>query len=593
MKNFKRKEVKGFTIIELVVVIAVIAILAAVLIPTFSNLVKKANMSADMQVVKNMNTALTTDEIINGKPSTVVEAQEVLIANGISNFKTHDNNNQYYWLGSDNRIILWDKVELEVTYPEEYKKLFKGINEVSNSWSLLDEDYDVIVVTPEEGQSIRSALLASVQSAEDGAIIKLPEDSVVDMGEKGLSFLGSYMKNDGGTGKNLTIDLNGGKLESLTPYSDGRYYGTTIPAGGSLTLINGEIEAAGYINGFNVLSGAHLIMRNVEMTVAEGDAIFPSGDASEVVLENCKIIAGANYGIATNNRMSDNIYIKITSTEIQAGSCGLLVNVPCDVLIEDSTITGGGWGVFIRSGHAEIINSTIKTTDGDVGANDSRYNTSCEYFAYNGSDADIPYWGQGAQVPYAPLIVGDYASHNAYNHDTSCTLTNVKIENINPEKIPDIVVAARPEGKDVVINYDNDTNVGKVVIYGEGYVRDKFVGLDGKTYGINHTFAHNGTITINGTAKTYTGTVVSPIVSKTFDNRYTIPEAVGTFEAYKSHSISVLNVEVDGVNILEEFKAFYAEQGFVLTDAQWATATFAAGSTANKIKTITYDSSAE
>lgn len=32
----------GFTIVELVIVIAVIAILAAVLIPTFSNLVKKA-----------------------------------------------------------------------------------------------------------------------------------------------------------------------------------------------------------------------------------------------------------------------------------------------------------------------------------------------------------------------------------------------------------------------------------------------------------------------------------------------------------------------------------------------------------------------
>ena len=38
---FMHKSKKGFTIVELVIVIAVIAILAAVLIPTFSNLVKK------------------------------------------------------------------------------------------------------------------------------------------------------------------------------------------------------------------------------------------------------------------------------------------------------------------------------------------------------------------------------------------------------------------------------------------------------------------------------------------------------------------------------------------------------------------------
>ena len=52
MKKFKRK---GFTIVELVIVIAVIAILSAVLIPTISNLVKKANLAADEQAIVNMN----------------------------------------------------------------------------------------------------------------------------------------------------------------------------------------------------------------------------------------------------------------------------------------------------------------------------------------------------------------------------------------------------------------------------------------------------------------------------------------------------------------------------------------------------------
>lgn len=45
----KKLNKKGFTIVELVIVIAVIAILAAVLIPTFSNVVEKAKDSKAMQ----------------------------------------------------------------------------------------------------------------------------------------------------------------------------------------------------------------------------------------------------------------------------------------------------------------------------------------------------------------------------------------------------------------------------------------------------------------------------------------------------------------------------------------------------------------
>ncbi len=45
----KKSNKKGFTIVELVIVIAVIAILAAVMIPTFSGIIAKANQSAVLQ----------------------------------------------------------------------------------------------------------------------------------------------------------------------------------------------------------------------------------------------------------------------------------------------------------------------------------------------------------------------------------------------------------------------------------------------------------------------------------------------------------------------------------------------------------------
>ena len=57
----KRTDKKGFTIVELVIVIAVIAILAAVLIPNISKLVRKANESSDLSLVRNLNTALSLE----------------------------------------------------------------------------------------------------------------------------------------------------------------------------------------------------------------------------------------------------------------------------------------------------------------------------------------------------------------------------------------------------------------------------------------------------------------------------------------------------------------------------------------------------
>ena len=64
MKNTKKR---GFTIVELVIVIAVIAILASVLIPTFSNVVAKAKASAALQNASAAWTAYLADKAFNGE----------------------------------------------------------------------------------------------------------------------------------------------------------------------------------------------------------------------------------------------------------------------------------------------------------------------------------------------------------------------------------------------------------------------------------------------------------------------------------------------------------------------------------------------
>ena len=50
-----RKTKKGFTVVELVIVIAVIAVLAAILIPTFISLDSRAKKASDQSLVKNLN----------------------------------------------------------------------------------------------------------------------------------------------------------------------------------------------------------------------------------------------------------------------------------------------------------------------------------------------------------------------------------------------------------------------------------------------------------------------------------------------------------------------------------------------------------
>lgn len=52
---------KGFTLVELVVVIAVIVILSAILIPTFSNVIEKANEAAKVSDLKTAKTELSTE----------------------------------------------------------------------------------------------------------------------------------------------------------------------------------------------------------------------------------------------------------------------------------------------------------------------------------------------------------------------------------------------------------------------------------------------------------------------------------------------------------------------------------------------------
>ena len=96
-----RRKKSGFTIVELVIVIAVIAILSAILVPIISDVIGNAQVAKDTQLVHDLNTALAMDTSTDGH-ATMHSALQAVAKNGYDVGKITAQ-------ASDNRI-LWDSV---------------------------------------------------------------------------------------------------------------------------------------------------------------------------------------------------------------------------------------------------------------------------------------------------------------------------------------------------------------------------------------------------------------------------------------------------------------------------------------------------
>ncbi len=158
-----KRNKKGFTIIELVVVIAVIAILAAVLIPTFSSIIKKANTSADIQAVNTMNKYLAIEEVTGNK--TIVDVYDALKEGGMTAKDYHPltSNTYFFWDSALNRIVYTDDT-YTVIYPDEYKgNKFAS----ANKWYSLSGEINAEEVKPTTSTSNNQTTIKyEVTSAE-------------------------------------------------------------------------------------------------------------------------------------------------------------------------------------------------------------------------------------------------------------------------------------------------------------------------------------------------------------------------------------------------------------------------------------------
>ena len=240
MRNTNKK---GFTIVELVIVVAVIAILAAVLIPTFSSIIKKANAANDTVVAKNMNTALAEYSALNGKPETFDEVLAAIEEAGyvLANLNAKAQGNLYGWDKTNNQIVYIDA---------EGKTIYQNVDfvaadlqfVVADSSVALPEgfkDNNVVDMTKPEGPKALKAAL------EAGKSITLVNDVLVNA--EIIIPEGCDVTLDLGGFKYTTDATNPGQVAQTSKY-------IKVSEGASLTITNGTFEGRGIMNNGGTLT---------------------------------------------------------------------------------------------------------------------------------------------------------------------------------------------------------------------------------------------------------------------------------------------------------------------------------------------------
>lgn len=299
-KRFKR----AFTIVELVIVIAVIAILAAVLIPTFTTLIDKANESADLQAVQQMNTILaanSADEDVEN----ISDVIEILAKEDIDieNYKPLSSNRQFYWVKSINRIVYAD-ANYKVVYPENYKDLVReagqwfslsGEIKQDDSWKEnIEEESGAVVAKISSGEQFASfvkKLSEGDSTAKTVEKISLQED--IDLSGATYKFLGDTSNSSVGFSQNLTIDGNNHTLYGYRDDSNA-FFGSN------------EFENKGYGYGlfYSIGKDATVTLKNITLSDAVAkDTIQDTGTMG--------LIAGYVYGtLNLENVTIKNSYIE-------------------------------------------------------------------------------------------------------------------------------------------------------------------------------------------------------------------------------------------------------------------------------------------
>ncbi len=192
---------KGFTLVELVIVVAVIAVLSAILIPTIGCFVEDAKETSDMTTVKTLNTALVRYEAENDKPETMYDTIKIMAGLGYNVDRlTPLSTGHILWDSKNNRFLLKDK---------------NGDDVYRDNTTVAADNIDLWkVVTPKTGFSDKYSnyLVKGDYSALKNNVGELEFVTGVDVGENKDIKIVKYARESSVAGQTVTIRTNGGDL---------------------------------------------------------------------------------------------------------------------------------------------------------------------------------------------------------------------------------------------------------------------------------------------------------------------------------------------------------------------------------------------
>ena len=305
MRNTNKK---GFTIVELVIVVAVIAILAAVMIPTFSGIIAKAQLSADQKAERDMNTALA----IESNPKDIDAAIDALIANGFNgkNLVPVSKDYSYVWSNTDYKIYL------------------VKTNEITADQFNLANGVKYIDVVAKDAADV----VAAINNGSE--YIKLENDVTI---KTGITLPAN---------SNITIDLNGKSINASAV--QGRPFELT--SNSTLTInAKDSVVDCGLYGLVNILAGAE----NANVIINGGT--FTSDTDNGAII---KIRGNAVANVTLNNVKMIDTYTKYTTKD------NYLIHNQGGTL----TLTVNGGEFTGNVGFVGVNNATIKnakfTTDG-------------------------------------------------------------------------------------------------------------------------------------------------------------------------------------------------------------------------------------
>ena len=343
------KNRKGFTIVELVIVIAIIAILAAVLIPTFASLIQKANISKDTQVIRNLNTAIAT---ATEKPETMRDALKIAAEAGylVDKINAAANGNDILW-DSENKVFCYMNAETgAVAYIPETK--VENANVAKHQfWKVYDEKHPV-PATNDQTYSVYWAGTAapSVKDYKVG----------FDAGNCTEALTITYTNTT--AGQNVMFYMNGGKLmvndETKSTQS---LYGfaaeADITTGNECFYVYGTVAKA-TVNAGTVIAKKNSIL--VVDTAASGSTVMKDGG---IVMAAAGSKLGNNVTVSDKNEM-DNFALEISDAaglaafrdSVNAGMtyAGLTVKLTADIDLNGYCNGTRGWtpiGVYKNSAY--------------------------------------------------------------------------------------------------------------------------------------------------------------------------------------------------------------------------------------------------